>query len=70
MSFRVVCPKDPTHVRFEVTASVQELWEVGPDGQFRAVIESGPDVTHRPDSQDLYTCLECNAEARVEHDTP
>lgn len=69
MSFRLVCPTNPRHARFESTAHVQELWEVDKEGKFRKSIMA-LDVTHRPDSQDLYTCRECGAAARVEDYQP
>ena len=69
MSFRLTCPKNPSHVRFEVTAIVQEAWEVGPDGGFKDVLgRDGLDVSHRPDADDLYSCLECGATALVSQD--
>lgn len=68
MSFHLTCPTDPAHVRFEVTASVQEIWEVGPTGQFVDVIGSGPDVSSRPDEGNLYNCLECGDVARMTKD--
>lgn len=66
MSFRLVCPIDPTHVRFGVTATVQEIWAVGRDGAFQEILGPGEDVSHRPDADDLYDCLECGAAGRVE----
>jgi hypothetical protein len=69
MSFRLTCPRNSDHVRFEVTAIVQEAWEVGPDGGFKDILgRDGLGVSHRPDAGDLYSCLECGATALVTQD--
>lgn len=62
--FRVVCPKDPNHDLFSVSAHVSEEWEVTPQGDFVRVIQ-GLDTIHAPDTHDQYLCRYCNTEAKV-----
>lgn len=66
MPFRVVCPRNPDHDNFSVTAHISELWRVDRDANFIEVIESGMDTVHKPDSGDSYECIECGQPAIVQ----
>lgn len=62
---KLVCPKNAAHKKFFVTAHVTEEWIVDENSDWLATVESGScDVVHRPDSEDLYTCETCGAEAK------
>ena len=63
---KVICPKNKRHSRFSVTAHVTQDWKVDSNAQFIEVIKDCMDVTHMPDKGDLFTCLNCGAEAKVE----
>jgi hypothetical protein len=60
------CPKNTAHKRFVTVAHVTEDWIVDEHGEF---LESGGDgvgeVTHPPDPDNTWTCVECGAEAEV-----
>lgn len=60
---KVTCPNDPTHKKFEVTAHVSQLWEVDEEGNFLDEIKGCEEVSHYPDSGDMFTCRECEAVA-------
>ena len=58
------CPNDPTHKRFSTVASVMEDWEVDERGNWISTIES-LQTDNGPDPGNIWTCLECGAEAIV-----
>jgi hypothetical protein len=62
---KLVCPKDPNHKEFSVTAHIAQEWKVDANGEFLEVTEDCTDVTHRPDILDYFTCFECGEEAQV-----
>jgi len=62
---RALCPNNVDHKRFLVTAHVTQGWEVNEHGDFIKVTSECDEVTHKPDSQDIWTCSECGAEASV-----
>ncbi|KKM00326.1 hypothetical protein LCGC14_1805520 [marine sediment metagenome] len=63
----IVCPNNPDHKRFNVTAHVSEEWIVDEEGTFIDVAQgsSGGEILHKPDLEDYYVCLECITEAKV-----
>jgi len=61
---KLVCPKNPKHKKFSVTAHVTEEWIVDEHSDFLSAGETG-EVTHRPAADDYFTCHECGAEAGV-----
>ena len=62
---KAVCPKNPNHKKFIVTAHVTQEWEVDDTGDFIRCTSECDDVTHAPDAQDIWECSECGAEATV-----
>lgn len=58
-----VCPQNPAHDRFLTTAHVMQEWEVEPNGEFTKVTEDCLQVTARPDQGNIWTCVECGAQA-------
>ena len=62
---KAICPTSPDHKTFSTTAHVSQLWEVDESGDFLNVIEDCLDVSHRPDSGNLWECQICGAEAEV-----
>jgi hypothetical protein len=56
---RATCPVNPEHNRFATSAHVAQTWEVDRDGEFVSVIADCTDVTHRPESGNLWECLDC-----------
>ncbi len=62
---RIRCINNVEHGVFVVTAHVAQAWVVGKDGVFRDCVDECMQVTHRPDSEDIYVCEECGAEAEV-----
>ncbi len=60
---KAVCPNNAEHKRFSVTAHVTIDWIVNEKGDFEECILECVDVTHEPDSEDIWTCAECGAEA-------
>ncbi len=66
---KISCPKDSTHKQFSATAHVTEDWKVNAKGIFLETMDSCDSQTiHAPDADDLYTCISCGAEAKVEKD--
>jgi hypothetical protein len=59
-----VCPKDPSHNRFATTAHVVQDWVVDEHGNFIREL-STLETTHGPDTGNIWTCLNCGAEAKV-----
>lgn len=49
--------------RFVVTAHVTQDWVVDEFGNYIKTIEDCIEVTHRPDSDDLWECFECGYSA-------
>ena len=66
MSLKATCTKNPDHGRFETTAHVMQVWEVDFEGNFVLEIHPCIEVTHEPDPGNIWTCLECGAQAKVE----
>lgn len=63
---KVKCPENPEHKQFVTTAHVMQDWFVDENGNFVAVATECVEVTHRPDPDNVWTCLVCGAEAIVE----
>ncbi len=62
---KAVCPNNPEHKRFSTVASVMEEWEVDENGNYLITIES-LQVNHGPNPDNIWRCLVCGAEAKVE----
>ena len=63
---KVRCPKNPDHKVFSTVAHVMQSWKVDGEGEFIGVLEDCLEVTHPPDSGNVWYCLECADEAIVE----
>lgn len=63
--YKVICPKNPRHKRFSVTAHVVQTWQVDGNGDFVKHLNEYLEVTH-PDAEDCYTCMTCGTKAKVE----
>lgn len=62
---KLTCPRCEGQTRFEVTAHEVHDWIVDEDGDF--VEDKGcTEMSHKPDSQDVYSCVNCGADAKVE----
>ena len=59
------CPNNEEHKRFYTVAHVMEEWIVDEHGEF-IEIHCGIQTTHKPDPQNTWVCVECDAEAVVE----
>lgn len=59
------CPNNPDHKKFTTTAHVSETWLVDEYGNFLEGLGGG-ETTHKPDPDNIWTCHECGAEAKVE----
>ena len=62
---KATCLKNKKHKRFSTVANVMEEWEVDEHGNFVRVIES-LQTNNGPDPGNIWTCLECGAQAEVE----
>lgn len=62
---KATCPENPDHKTFSTTAHVSQLWEVDENGDFISVIKDCLDISHRPDSGNIWECQTCGAEAEV-----
>lgn len=49
--------------QFTVSAHVVEEWLVDEEGSFLQVIQSGLEVAHDPDDEDIWECFECGYSA-------
>ena len=58
-----VCPKDPSHELFITGAVICQEWLVDSHGNFVEVIEECTDVFHQPNSENIWQCAMCGAEA-------
>lgn len=64
---KITCPNNKDHNRFVVTAHVTESWLVDEGGLFVEAFDDDNEVVHRPDADDLYTCIDCDAEVKAEN---
>lgn len=62
---KATCPTSKKHKRFTTVAHVMEEWLVDENGNFMEVKES-LQTTHGPNPGNIWTCVECGAEAKVE----
>ena len=62
---KAVCPKNPDHKKFIVTAHVTQEWEVDETGDFLKCTNECESVMHSPDEHDIWGCSECGADAIV-----
>lgn len=60
---KVVCPNNKNHKRFTVTAHVTERWLVDEEGLIVEIVPADTEVIHRPDADDLFECVDCDATA-------
>lgn len=58
-----ICPKDPNHKEFAVTAHVTQDWIVDEKGNYIKTTNECVEVTHTPNSEDIWTCAICGTQA-------
>lgn len=56
------CPKCGA-TKFSAAAHITQEWELDANGEFADVITDCMDVTHKPNDDDLWSCLVCGYEA-------
>lgn len=64
MKARAVCPKNPDHNQFIVTAHVVQEWRVNELGEFIKCTVECTDILHHPDRDDVWICAACGEEVR------
>jgi len=64
---KAVCPNNPAHKRFHANAHIVQDWVVDEGGNYIETLHDCSEVTHEPDSEDIWTCAECGAEAIFEN---
>lgn len=57
-----VCPNGCNR-GFSTTAHVMQEWEVDGNGNYKDVLQECLEVTHKPDFENTWTCMECGEEA-------
>lgn len=62
---KAVCKNNREHKKFHTVAHVTETWLVTENGDFLDHYCDG-EVTHGPDKDNIWTCVECGEEAIVE----
>ena len=67
VDYKVTCPNDVCHNRFTVSALVAQEWVVDELGDFQSEIKNKAWVTHNPDKESHYTCVECGETGEVIH---
>lgn len=61
---KLVCPSNNCeHNTFSVVVHVTQEWEVCEDGTYNSTIEPHIDTLKNPDTQDVFICKTCGAEA-------
>ena len=63
---KATCPNNPEHNRFSTTAHVSQEWEVDRNGDFQSEIVSCLDITHYPNPQNLWICLDCADDGKLD----
>ena len=62
---KATCPNNPEHKRFYTSAHEVHDWIVDETGEF--LEDNGcTDVAHKPDPGNVWVCVVCEAEAKVE----
>ena len=59
---KAICTNNKNHKRFSASAHVVQLWEVDELGNYEGTIEECTEITHKPDKDNLWECLDCGAE--------
>ncbi len=60
------CPKCGS-TTFRATAHVTRTWLVDEDGEFIKAETNCDEVTHSPDTEDLFECSKCGAEVPAKY---
>lgn len=60
------CPKCGS-TTFRATAHVTQTWLVDEDGEFIKAETNCDEVTHFPDTEDLFECSKCGAEVPAKY---
>lgn len=62
---KATCPNNPNHKHFTTVAHVTEYWIVDEHGNFIEKDGGSGETTHGPNPGNTWTCVECDAEAKV-----
>ena len=57
------CPNHPEHKLFVTGAAVYQLWIVDQNGEWIETLDDSVGVYARPNTENIWECLECGAEA-------
>ena len=69
MTKKHVCPNGCGN-RFHASAHVTQEWCVDGEGNFIEVVNNCLEVTHKPDNDNIWTCVKCGAEAVIKVEIP
>ena len=58
-----ICPKNPEHKYFTTLAVIYQEWLVDGHGEFYEVREECTDIFAKPQTENIWECDECGAEA-------
>jgi len=58
-----ICPKNPDHKFFTTCAVICQDWLVDGEGNFQEVREECTDIFAKPQTENIWECDECGAEA-------
>lgn len=62
---KATCPNNPEHKEFSTTAHEVHDWKVDEEGNFLDDLGCS-ETAAKPDAGNIWTCIECGAEATVE----
>lgn len=65
---RMICPNCGENTTFTTVAHVAQDWEVDSKGHFIRVIDDCSEVVADPDTENIWTCKKCGAEAEYRDD--
>ena len=63
---KVICPKNKKHKTFLTVAHVMQEWKVNEHGELIDIMDDCLEVTHRPDTGNIWTCTTCGEFAKIE----
>ena len=63
---KATCPNDPEHKKFVTTAHEVHNWVVDEEGDFLEDLGC-IETAHKPDADNIWTCVACGVEAKVTH---
>lgn len=61
---KAVCTKNPKHKQFYASAHVVQDWMVDEQGNWVKTTCNCSEITHSPDSEDVWQCAICGADVK------